>query len=118
VVDKLAGNDSERSDLFGGARPAVRLDEADDEVTAPFGVSMAFLEHRDGLAGSGDRAEVDPGPPRRHDGIGELVRTIVIEAHIPVVADSGRGHDRYRDSQTPLPFSWGTGSRPVPQGRR
>ena len=50
VVDAAAGDDLEVADLLGGPGPAVRLDEADDDVGAAIVPAPALVEHREGLA--------------------------------------------------------------------
>ena len=74
----LARDDLEVADLLGGARPAVRLDEADDDVGAALVPAPALVEHRERLADAGRGAEVDAElarePSRRAYGSRELGR--------------------------------------------
>ena len=56
------GHDLEAVEQLEGVRPAVRLDEADDEVRAPLAASMALLEHPVRLADAGRHAQVDAQP--------------------------------------------------------
>ncbi len=59
VVDGAARDDLEVADGFGGVWPTVGLDETDDDIGAAFGPTMAFAEHREGLADAWGRAEID-----------------------------------------------------------
>ena len=45
VLDGAPRDDLEIPDLLGGARPAVRLDEADDDIGAPLVAAPALVEH-------------------------------------------------------------------------
>ena len=60
------GDDLQAVEQLGDARPAVRFDEADDDVGAPGEPAPALVEHRVGLADAGGRAEVDPQLTPRH----------------------------------------------------
>ena len=62
----LRGTTSRPSDLRGGLRAAVRLDEADDDVGAALGAPPALAEHRERLADAGRGAEVDAERPAGH----------------------------------------------------
>ena len=62
ILDPPARDDLEPVEQLLGLRPAVRLDEADDEVRAARGPAMALLEHPVGLADAGRHPEVDPQP--------------------------------------------------------
>ena len=53
------GIDLEVADLLGGARPAVGLDDADDDVGAALAAAAALVEHGERLADAGRGAEVD-----------------------------------------------------------
>ena len=59
VLDHLPRDDLEVADLLRGARTAVRLDEADDDVRAAALAAPALVEHRERLADAGCGAEVD-----------------------------------------------------------
>ena len=60
------GDDLQAFEQLGDARPAVRFDEADDDVGAPGEPAPALVEHRVGLADAGGRAQVDPELASRH----------------------------------------------------
>ena len=62
VLDPPARHDLEAVEELDRARPAVRLDEADDEVGAAAEPAVALLEHPVGLADAGRHAEVDAQP--------------------------------------------------------
>ena len=76
VLDQLARDDLEIADLLGRAGPAVRLDEADDDVGAAVVAAPALVEHRERLADAGRRAEVE---------------TKFAPGHVGLRSDSGRG---------------------------
>ena len=66
VAHPLARDDLEVADLLGRLAPAVRLDEADDDVLAVLGAAPALVQHRERLADAGRGAEVDAERPSRH----------------------------------------------------
>ena len=59
VLDPAARNDLEPVEQLDRVRPAVGLDEADDEVRAAGHAAMALVEHLEGLADARRHAEVD-----------------------------------------------------------
>ena len=59
VLERAPWDDLEVADLLGGARPAVGLDEPDDDVGAALGAAPALVEHGERLADAGRGAEVD-----------------------------------------------------------
>ena len=61
-----AGNDLEVADLLRGVRPAVGLDEADDDVGAAIVAPPALVEHGEGLADAGRRPQIDPQVTASH----------------------------------------------------
>ena len=56
------GNDFQPAGEFGDLRPAVRLEQSDDDVDPPALQPVAFLEHLVGLADPGAVAEIDLQP--------------------------------------------------------
>ena len=62
VLDPTPRHDLEPVEQLLGLRPAVRLDEADDEVRPARGPAVALLEHPVGLADAGRHPEVDAEP--------------------------------------------------------
>ena len=66
VGEGLARHHLEAGDLLARVRPAVVLDEADDDVGAAFGAAVALAEHGEGLADPGGGPEVDPQPTAGH----------------------------------------------------
>ena len=59
VLHGAAGDDREAVGLSRGEGPAVRLEEADDDVGAAVLASAALREHGHGLPDAGGGAEVD-----------------------------------------------------------
>ena len=59
------GIDLEAVDLLGGVRPAVRLDEPDDDIGAPLTPPTALVEHREGLPDTRRGPEVHAQPTSR-----------------------------------------------------
>src|SRR5204862_4166492 len=66
VLDLLAGDDLEVADLRSGVRATVHLDEADDDVLAPFVPTPALVEHGVGLADARGCALVDAQAASSH----------------------------------------------------
>ena len=60
VHDRPAGHHLQALDHLRGVRPAVGLDEADDDVGAAVEAPMALAEHVEGLADARGGPEVDP----------------------------------------------------------
>ena len=59
VLECAPWDDLEVTDLLGGARAAVGLDEADDDIGASLVAAPALVEHGERLADAGSSAEVD-----------------------------------------------------------
>ena len=74
IRHRFSGHDLEPGDLVGRLAAAVCLDEADDDVLAVFGASLALVQHRERLADAGCGAEVDAERPSRH---GRRLRPVV-----------------------------------------
>ena len=95
VLDPAARHDLEAVEQLRCVRPAMRLDEADDEVGATTHAPVALLEHPVGLADAGGHAEVDAEPPALARGLGPNARQHLVcrGADIECVA-LGIGHCR------------------------
>ena len=66
VLELPPRHDLEVADLRRRLLPAVRLDEADDDVLAVVAPAPALVQHREGLADAGGGAEVDAELSSRH----------------------------------------------------
>ncbi len=60
VLDLPPGHDLEVSQLLGGARSAVGLDEPDHHVGTTLVAPPGLVEHRERLADTGRRPEIQP----------------------------------------------------------
>ena len=66
VLDDLARNHFEVTQLRSGEGSTMRLDECDDDVRAALQTAPALVEHGEGLADPRRRTDVDPERAARH----------------------------------------------------
>ena len=77
VLDHLARDDFEVAELLDGARPTVRLHEADNHVGTAVVAAATLVEHRECLPDAGCGAEIHPKIAPGHRATSRLLTEFV-----------------------------------------